>query len=86
MEGVDFDESFTSIASLESIRFLMSIACTMIKLYQIDVKFAFLNGYLNEEVFVKQPKGFQDPHFPGHVSRLKKALYGLKQASRDWID
>ena len=50
------------------------------KLYQMDVKSAFF------EVFVKQPKGFQDPHFPDHVPRLKKALYGLKQALRAWYD
>ena len=56
------------------------------KLYQMDVKSAFFNGLLNEEVFVKQPKGFQDPHFLNHVLRLKKALYGLKQASRAWYD
>ena len=56
------------------------------KLYQIDVKSAFFNGLLNEEVFVKQPKGFQDPHFLNHVLRLKKALYGLKQALRAWYD
>ena len=80
VEGIDFDESFAPVARLESIRILMSIACTMnFKLYQMDVKCAFLNGYLNEEVFVEQPKGFEDLD---HVLRLKKALYGLKQAPR----
>ena len=87
MEGVDFDESFAPVARLESIRILLSIACTMnFKLYQMDVKCAFLNGYLNEEVFVEQPKGFQDPHFPNHVLRLKKTLYGLQQAPKTWYD
>ena len=52
----------------------------------MDVKCAFLNGYLNEEVFFEQPKGFKDPHFSAHVLRLKKALYGLKQAPRAWYD
>ena len=52
------------------------------KLYQMDVKRAFQNGYLNEEVFVEQPRGFEDPHFPNHVLRLKKALYGLQQDPR----
>ena len=52
----------------------------------MDVKRAFLDGFLNEEVFVEQPKGFQYPHFPDHMLRLKKALYGLKQAPRAWYD
>ena len=87
VEGVDFDESFALMAKLESIRIFMSIACTMnFKLYQIDVKCAFLNRYLNEEVFVEQPKGFEDPHFPNYVLKLKKALYGLKQAPRASYD
>ena len=56
------------------------------KLYQMDVKSGFLNNFLNEEVFIEQPKGFQDPHFLNHVLRLKKALDGLKQAPRAWYD
>ena len=52
----------------------------------MDVKSAFLNEILHEEVFVEQLKGFQDPHFLNHVLRLKKALYGLKQAPRAWYD
>ena len=87
VEGIDFDESFTLVARLESIQFLLSIECIMnFKLYQMDVKSAFWNGFLNKEVFVEQPKGFQDPHFPDHELRLKKALYGLKQAPREWYD
>ena len=87
VEGIDFDESFAPVGRIESISILLSIACIMnFKLYQMDVNSAFLNGFLNEEVFVEQLKGFQDPHFPDHVLRLKKALYGLKQAPREWYD
>jgi hypothetical protein len=80
-EGVDFDETFAPVARLESIRILLSIACHLgFKLHQMDVKSAILNGILQEEVYVEQPKGFQDPHYPQHVYKLKKVLYGLKQA------
>jgi hypothetical protein len=85
IEGVDFDETSAPVASLESIRILLSIACHLgFKLYQMDVRSAFLNGVLQEEVYVKQPKGFQDPHHPHHVYKLKNALYWLKQAPRAW--
>jgi len=87
IEGVDFDLTFSPVARLESIRILLSIACHLgFKLYQMDVKSAFLNGILQEEVYVEQPKGFQDPHHPHHVYKLKKALYGLKQAPRAWYE
>ena len=83
IEGVDFDETFAHVARLESIRLLLGVACHLrFKLYQMDVKSAFLNGYLHEEVYVEQPKGFVHPSFPNHVFKLKKALYGLKQAPR----
>jgi hypothetical protein len=87
IEGIDFDETFAPVARLESIRILLSIACHLgFKLYQMDVKSAFLYGILQEEVYVEQPKGFQDPHHPHHVYKLKKALYGLKQAPRAWYE
>jgi hypothetical protein len=87
IEGVDFDETFALVARLESIRILLSIACHLgFKLYQMDVKSAFLNGVLQEEVYVEQSKGFQDPHYPHHVYKLKKASYGLKQAPRAWYE
>jgi len=87
IEGLDFDETFAPVARLKSIRIILSIACHLrFKLYQMDVKSAFLNGVLQEEVYVEQPKGFQDPHHPHHVYKLKKALYGLKQALWAWYE
>jgi hypothetical protein len=86
-EGVDFHETFAPVARLESIRILLSIACHLgFKLHQMDVKSAILNGILQEEVYVEQPKGFQDPHYPQHVYKLKKVLYGLKQAPWAWYE
>ena len=87
VEGIDFDETFAPVARLESIRILLVIATHLnFKLYQMDAKSAFLNGMLQEEVYVEQPKGFVDPHRPDDVYKLKRALYGLKQAPRAWYD
>ncbi|GJY78574.1 retrovirus-related pol polyprotein from transposon TNT 1-94 [Tanacetum coccineum] len=86
-EGIDFVETYAPVARLESIRILLAYACTHdFKLYQMDVKSAFLNGFINEEVFVAQPPGFIDCEKPNHVFKLKKALYGLKQAPKAWYD
>ena len=82
-EGIDYDETYALWARLEAIRILLAIASMLdFKLFQMDVKSAFLNGYIKEEVFVEQPPGFQDFEFPNHFDKLKKALYGLKQAPR----
>jgi len=84
-EGIDFEETFAPVARLESIRMLLAYASNKnFKLFQMDVKSAFLNGFIDEEVYVNQPQGFVDPTFPNHVLRLTKALYGLKQAPRAW--
>lgn len=79
IEEVDFDETFGSVARLKSIQILLATTCIQkFKLIQIDVKSQFLNGILNEEFYVGQPKGFQDPRYPNHVYCLRKALYSLK--------
>ena len=70
---------FAPVARLEAIlMFLACVAHKKFKVFQMDVKSAFLNGELEEEVFVEQPPGFIDPRFPNHVYRLEKAFYGLK--------
>ncbi|GJT47489.1 putative ribonuclease H-like domain-containing protein, partial [Tanacetum coccineum] len=86
-EGIDFEESFAPVARLEAIRIFLAFAAHKnMVVYQMDVKTAFLNGNLREEVYVSQPDGFVDPDNPNHVYKLKKALYGLKQAPRAWYD
>ena len=86
-EGIDFEETFAPVARFEAIRVLIAFAAFLgFKLYQMDVKCAFLNGYLNEDVYVEQPPGFEDPTFPNHIFKLYKALYGLKQAPRAWYE
>nr|GEZ46854.1 retrovirus-related Pol polyprotein from transposon TNT 1-94 [Tanacetum cinerariifolium] len=86
-ERIDFEESFAPVARLEAIRiFLAYAAHKNMVVYQMDVKTAFLNGNLREDVYVSQPDGFVDPDYPNHVYKLKKALYWLKQAPRAWYD
>ena len=83
VEGLDFRETFAPVVRLEAIRILLAYASHHeMKLYQMDVKIAFLNGFKNELVYVDQPPGFEDPRYPNQVYRLSKALYGLKQAPR----
>ncbi|GJW47644.1 copia protein [Tanacetum coccineum] len=85
--GIDHDETYTPVARLESIRILLAYACALdFKLFQMDVKSTFLNGFINEEVYLAQPPGFIDFAKPNHDYRLKKALYGLKQAPKAWYD
>jgi len=86
-KGIDYDETFAPVAKLEVVRLLLGFACMSgFKLFQMDVKSAFLNGIINEEVYVSQPPGFEDHLLPNHVYKLKKALYGLKQAPRQWYE
>jgi hypothetical protein len=87
VEGLDFGETYAPVARLESIRILLAYATYHgFKLYQMDVKSAFLNGPIKEEVYVEQPPGFEDSEYPNHVYKLSKALYGLKQAPRAWYE
>ncbi|GJT70042.1 retrovirus-related pol polyprotein from transposon TNT 1-94 [Tanacetum coccineum] len=86
-EGIDYDETFAPVAMMEAIRIFLAFATYMnFKVYQMDVKSAFLNGKLKEEVYVKQPPGFESSEFPYYVCKLEKALYGLKQAPRAWYE
>nr|GEW19751.1 retrovirus-related Pol polyprotein from transposon TNT 1-94 [Tanacetum cinerariifolium] len=86
-EGIDFEESFAPVARLEAIRIFLAYAAHMnMVVYQMNVKTAFLNDNLQEEVYVSQSDGFVDPDNPNHVYKVKKALYGLKQAPRAWVE
>ncbi|GKD98801.1 retrovirus-related pol polyprotein from transposon TNT 1-94, partial [Tanacetum coccineum] len=86
-EGIDFEESFTPVSRLKAIHIFIAFAAHMnMVVYQMDVKTAFLNGILREEVYVTQPDRFVALENPNHVYKLKKALYGLKQAPQGWYD
>jgi hypothetical protein len=83
MEGLDFGKTFAPITHLEVIRILLAFAASKgFKLYQMNVKSDFLNGVIQEEVYVRQPPGFESPKYPDRVYKLLKALYELKQAPR----
>jgi hypothetical protein len=85
--GFDFEKIFSPVDRLESIRILLAyVAHHSFKLFQMDVKSAFLNGPIKEEVYVEQPPDFEDDRYPDHVYKLSKALYGLKQAPRAWYE
>ena len=84
LEGLDFDETYAPIARREVIRLLLYfISFKNFKVYQMDVKIVFLHGNLQEEVFLKQPPGFETEEFPNHFYHLDKLVYGLKQAPRE---
>lgn len=84
-EGIDFEETFAPVARLEAIRMFLALSSFQkFKVFQMDMKSAFLNGDLEEEVYIEQPDGFILGNDPNLVCRLKKALYGLKQAPRAW--
>ncbi|GJU72641.1 retrotransposon protein, putative, ty1-copia subclass [Tanacetum coccineum] len=83
--GVDYEETFLPVADIRAIRILISIAAYYdYEIWQMDVKTAFLNGYLDEDIYMVQPEGFVDPNHPRKVCKLQRSIYGLKQASRSW--
>jgi hypothetical protein len=84
-EGIDYEETFVPVARYTLIRTTIALAAKMKwKLYHMDVKITFLNGVIEEEVYIEKPQGFEVEDMKSHVYRLKKALYGLKQAPRAW--
>jgi hypothetical protein len=85
VEGLYFWETFAPVAHLEAIRILLAFSTSKgFKLYQMDVKSDFLNGVIHEEIYVRQPLGFENPKYPNRVYKLLKSLYGLKQAPQAW--
>jgi hypothetical protein len=87
VEGVEYEEKFAPMARLEAIRMFLSFSSyRKFKVYQMDVKSAFLNGNLEEEVYIEQPEEFQLTNKGDYVCKLKKELYGLKQAPRAWYE
>ncbi|KAL9247573.1 hypothetical protein vseg_020991 [Gypsophila vaccaria] len=85
VQGLHYDQIFAPVMMLRSIRIILAIAAFHdYEIWQMDVKTAFLNGYLEEELYIIQPEGFTDPKYPKKVCKLKRSIYGLKQVSRSW--
>jgi hypothetical protein len=84
-EGIDYEETFAPVARLEAIRILVAFSVAKgFKFHQMDVKSAFLNGVLEEEVYMRQPQGFESEKYPHRVYKLRKVLFGLKQTPKAW--
>ena len=83
VQGVDYDEAFSLVEMLKSVRIMLAIA-TFYEIWQMDVKTAFLNGFLKEELYMMQPESFVDPKGANKVCKLQRSIYGLVQASRSW--
>ena len=85
VQGIDYDETYSPVAMLKSVRIILAIAAYFdYEIWQMDVKTAFLHGNLTEDVYMIQPEGFVDPTSTSKVCKLKRSIYGLKQASRSW--
>jgi hypothetical protein len=84
-EGVDYEEIFSPVVRFASVRLILAIVANLnLELYQMDIKTAFLNGKLNEEIYMDQPVGFIAKGQERKVCKLKRSIYGLKQSSRQW--
>ncbi|KAL0373354.1 UNVERIFIED_CONTAM: Retrovirus-related Pol polyprotein from transposon TNT 1-94, partial [Sesamum radiatum] len=84
-EGIDYEETFSPVVRFASVRLILAIVAHLdLELFQMDVKKAFLNGELDEEIYMDQPEGFQEMGQKRKVYRLKRSIYGLKQSSRQW--
>jgi len=85
IQGVDYDQTFLPVAMLKSVRIVLAIAAFHDnEIWQMDVKMAFLNGNLSEDVYMIQPEGFVDPKNARKICKLQRSIYGLKQPSRSW--
>ena len=82
IQGIDYEETFSPVAMIKSVRILLAIAAYFdYEIWQMDVKTAFLNGMLSEDVYMMQPEGFVNPRYAGKVCKLQRSIYGLKQDS-----